>query len=293
MFKIGDFSKFTRVSVKTLRHYDELGLLKPCRVDPFTNYRYYSADQLPKLHRILALKDLGFSLEQIDHLVAQELPLDELRGMFRLKRAEIEQRLRAEQEKLSRLETHLALLERSSREPSAVVVRAVASQWVAGLRAPWAEDDGDAAARFKLVETFAARRRVRAPLPPLMVYYDQEEDDQEPVQEGAQDVEVAVPLTAAVPGQDRVQVHELPGHSAMACLIHTGGYERLGQSLGQLLGWIEANRFAIAGPMREVYLRFCADQEGYVLLDGFLTDRDDQFVTELQVPVAKEQFRND
>jgi DNA-binding transcriptional MerR regulator len=67
MIKIGDFSKLSQATVKALRLYDEMGLLKPARVDNFTGYRYYSADQLPRLNRILALKDLGFSLEQIAH----------------------------------------------------------------------------------------------------------------------------------------------------------------------------------------------------------------------------------
>lgn len=55
MFKIGDFSKLSRVSVKTLRYYDEIGLLKPVGVDRFTRYRYYSAEQLPLLHRTESL----------------------------------------------------------------------------------------------------------------------------------------------------------------------------------------------------------------------------------------------
>ncbi|MDZ4875250.1 MAG: hypothetical protein CLLPBCKN_004646 [Chroococcidiopsis cubana SAG 39.79] len=62
MFKIGDFSKLSRVSIKALRLYDEMGLSKPIQVDQFTSYRYYCASQLPRLNRILALKDLGFSL---------------------------------------------------------------------------------------------------------------------------------------------------------------------------------------------------------------------------------------
>jgi DNA-binding transcriptional MerR regulator len=62
MFKIGEFSKFSQVTVKTLRYYDQIGLLKPAEVDRFTGYRYYSVDQLPRLNRILALKDLGLSL---------------------------------------------------------------------------------------------------------------------------------------------------------------------------------------------------------------------------------------
>ena len=65
MLKIGDFSSLSQVSIKTLRYYDERGLLSPAHVDPQTGYRYYSASQLSRLHRILALKDLGFSLEQI------------------------------------------------------------------------------------------------------------------------------------------------------------------------------------------------------------------------------------
>lgn len=68
VLKIGDFSRLTFVSVKTLRYYDELGLLRPVRVDEFTGYRYYSADQLPRLNRILALKDLGLSLEEVKKL---------------------------------------------------------------------------------------------------------------------------------------------------------------------------------------------------------------------------------
>jgi DNA-binding transcriptional MerR regulator len=65
VLKIGEFSTLTQVSIKTLRHYDELGLLKPVRIDPESGYRYYSASQLPRLHRILALKDLGFPLHRV------------------------------------------------------------------------------------------------------------------------------------------------------------------------------------------------------------------------------------
>jgi DNA-binding transcriptional MerR regulator len=87
MFKIGEFSRLSRVSVRMLRHYDQLGLLKPSRTDNFTNYRYYSADQLPRLNRILALRDLGFSLEQIGNMLDEELSAEQLMGMLNLKRA--------------------------------------------------------------------------------------------------------------------------------------------------------------------------------------------------------------
>src|SRR5579862_8956297 len=93
MFKIGDFSKLSQVSMKTLRFYDQLGLLKPTHVDDFTGYRYYTADQLPRLNRILAFKDLGFTLEQIGPLLEEGIPAAQIRGMLRLKQAEIQQRM--------------------------------------------------------------------------------------------------------------------------------------------------------------------------------------------------------
>ncbi len=65
MLKIGEFSKLSRVSVRMLRHYDEIGLLKPAEIVSFTDYRYYREDQLPAMCRITALKDMGFSLAEI------------------------------------------------------------------------------------------------------------------------------------------------------------------------------------------------------------------------------------
>ena len=61
MLKIGEFSKLSRVSIRMLRHYDEIGLLKPAQTDSLTDYRYYRADQLPTVCRIAALKDMGIA----------------------------------------------------------------------------------------------------------------------------------------------------------------------------------------------------------------------------------------
>src|SRR5690349_13499337 len=111
MFKIGDFSKLSRVSVKTLRYYDELGLLKPAHVDHFTGYRYYSADQLPQLNRILALKDLGFSLEPT-----------QMREILLMKQIELRQRVQDDQARLIRVEARLRLIEQEDTMPTYDVV---------------------------------------------------------------------------------------------------------------------------------------------------------------------------
>src|SRR5919202_3179595 len=122
MFKIGVFSRISQVPVATLRFYDEVGLLKPMRLDPFTGSPYYAADKLPRLNRILALKDLGFSLEQIAHLLDEDLPTAQLRGMLRLKRMELQQRLQDEQARLARVEARLRQIELEESMPTHEIV---------------------------------------------------------------------------------------------------------------------------------------------------------------------------
>ncbi len=90
MFSIGDFAKHGRVSVRMLRHYDAIGLLRPAHVDPYSSYRSYTAEQLARLNRVIALKDLGFTLTQVHEILDAEISADELRGMLRLRRAELE-----------------------------------------------------------------------------------------------------------------------------------------------------------------------------------------------------------
>ena len=117
MFKIGDFSKLGQVSVRMLRHYDQLGLLKPDDIDKFSGYRYYSAGQLAQLNRILFFKDLGFSLQQIKDLLRNNLPTDQLRGMLRMKQVELERELRDSHARLARVEARLQQIELEGAPP--------------------------------------------------------------------------------------------------------------------------------------------------------------------------------
>src|SRR5260370_3850104 len=135
MLKIGDFSKVSLVSVKALRYYDELGLLKPALVDALTGYHYYSASQLPRLNRILVLKDLSLSLQQIAHLLDQELTPDQIRGMLRLKQVELHQQLEEGQARLERIEAWLQAFEQKAIMPAYdVVLKKVAPLQVAQVR---------------------------------------------------------------------------------------------------------------------------------------------------------------
>jgi len=130
MFSIGEFARLGTVSVRTLRHYDEIGLLRPARVDPDTGYRGYSADQLGQLNRIVALKELGLSLNQVRLLLAG-ITLDELRGMLMLRRAQLEQELHAQQSQLLGVEARLSYIEREGAMPADdIVVKKLPAQGV-------------------------------------------------------------------------------------------------------------------------------------------------------------------
>ena len=122
MLKIRDFARLGDVSMVALRHYDEIGLLKPSKVDPETGYRLYSLDQLPQLQRILALKDLGLGLAQIAQILDEGLTPAALQGMLRLRQAELQQRVQVEQEQIARIAARLQYLEQSGSMPEYEVV---------------------------------------------------------------------------------------------------------------------------------------------------------------------------
>lgn len=122
MLKIGEFSRLSQVTVKTLHHYDELGLIKPAHIDPVTNYRFYTVEQLPRLHRIMALKEMGLSLEQIGLMLEKELSTEEMRGMLHFKQAEIQQEMREAQRQLAMVEFRLRMIEAEVNFPELDVV---------------------------------------------------------------------------------------------------------------------------------------------------------------------------
>ena len=134
MLKIGDFSALSQVSIKTLRYYDETGLLPPVHVDPVNGYRYYSASQLSQLHRILALKDFGFTLEQIGKALDEGITADQMRGMLLLRQAEQQRRVEEESDRLSRLNSRIRLIEQENHMAYDVVIKPIPRQWIASVR---------------------------------------------------------------------------------------------------------------------------------------------------------------
>ena len=183
MFRIGDFSRLSLVSVEALRYYDELGLLKPARVDEFTGYRYYAASQLTRLNRVLALKDMGLSLEQIALLLDKEPTPDQIRGMLRLKQVELQQQLVEGQARLTRIEAWLQAFEQEVTMPGYdVILKKVAPLKVAQVRgvAPSMEQIGPTLDRlFDQVMAYIGQHGATVVEPATTLYYDSEFRDRD------------------------------------------------------------------------------------------------------------------
>ena len=273
LFKIGDFSRLTRVSVKALRYYDDLGLLPPAQIDRYTSYRYYTMEQLPRLNRILALKDLGLTLEQIGHVLDAGLPAAQIRGMLVLKRAELQQTVEATQAQLARVEARLRLIEQEDTMPDyEVILKQVEAQRVAGVRDVIPDETLVTPTFNRLFDeviSYVAQHGARPNGPGIALWHDT-------FDQRARDMEVAaaMPTADSLPDGARVHVHDLPA-ATMASVVHHGSFDGLGPAYNAVLSWITANGYQVTGPSREVYLQYDRDGDP------------GQYVTELQFPVAK------
>lgn len=269
MFKIGEFSKMVKVPVATLRYYDQLGLLKAVEIDRSTGYRYYSATQLPRLHRILALKGLGFSLDQISTVLDEGPSLEQMRGMLRLRQAQIKQQLTETQSQLLEVETRLRQIEREEALSTyEVLLKHVEPQLVASIRVILPEHNRITPLYNELYETLRLCADEHGPA--MAIWYDEEFKTQDV--DGA----AAFILRKPVPEQGAVHVHELPAITA-AVTIHQGSYNTLIEAHEAILKWIELNDYRPAGSSREIYLH-----------NGMPVDHNDpSYITEVQYPVEK------
>lgn len=269
MFSIGAFAKYGGVSVRMLRHYDAVGLLRPAHVDPHTGYRFYEAEQLARLNRVIALKELGLTLDQVRAILDGDLEAGELRGMLRLRRAELESAMAADAARMTQVEARLRMIESEGQMSSDdVVIKRIPAMRVAELTT--------------VVESFEPRlitplitslyeelwsRMQAAGLRAsgaAVAYYENPE--------GPVTVHASIPVDSEpAPGHD-FSVVDLPEVEA-ATLVHKGPAELVIPSVQALARWIDTNGYSSMGPAREVTLScpHCGDHA----------------VTELQEPVAR------
>jgi DNA-binding transcriptional MerR regulator len=272
MFSIGEFARHGRVSVRMLRHYDAIGLLRPAAIDPGSGYRFYQAAQLSELNRIIALKELGFTLQQVQAIVAETVSAAELRGMLKLRRAEVHAQIEAETTRLARIEARLLTIEDEARVPAdGVVVKRLAAVRVAELSAVAASYEPEAITPVigPLYQDLWPQICAAgiSPAGPALAYYQDVPDG-----DGTVLVHAAVPVNAGDPEPGwAFAVLDLPEVASAAAIIHHGSMDDVMPTGQALARWVDANGFRSAGYAREVTLEWDPDP--------------DQWVTELQQPI--------
>jgi DNA-binding transcriptional MerR regulator len=272
ILKIGEFARVGQVSIATLRYYDQCGLLKPNALDPDTGYRYYSLDQLARLNRILALKELDFPLEQIARLLEEDLSLEQLRGMFTLKQAQTQQLIDTEQARLTRLAARICQIEQEGKMPAYdVILKQVDPLLVASIRdrIPIISERGHL---YETLSAYLDQQGVQGSQPDLLLLHSRHRLHDE---EMSIDVEVAMPLPTALPGNEQIRIRRLP-RGLMAYTVHTGEDLFLGRAYVALYRWMTDNGYRLIGPPRLVHLQHAKDMDP------------SQYVTEVQFPVEKE-----
>ena len=259
MFSIGEFSKLGRVTVDTLRHYDALGLLKPAKVDPITGYRYYSARQLMSLNRIVALKEVGFSLDEIARILQDKLTSDQLRGMLKAQLIRAESDIQAAQWRQERILARLNFLELEDNMPTyEVTLKPVEKQTIAAIRevVPTIEQMPERCS--EMFDTIAHWMNVnRLPFGPSLTIYHNETYTRENI-----DTECAfiIPDTAtpkAAKPDRRIKVRQLEALPLAASTIVTDGFYKkvdgLKPAYDAIAHWIEENSYHLVGTTRELF----------------------------------------
>lgn len=270
MFKIGDFSRLSSVSVRMLRHYEKMGLLIPEQVDQFTGFRYYSAEQLARMNKIQHLRQLGFSLALVKEMLDADSPAD-MERYFALRKAEIE-------EEMSKVSTQGKLLEQAfevlkgdqSIMEYTVILKEIPERKVASVRGILPQYNQEGMLWGKLYEGIH-RLGVKQPKEPLMmaVYHDRE------YKESDADVEVQTQVEGDYPDTDAIKFHTVPAVQ-VASVTFNGSYDLMGKVTEAAAQWIESNGYQMDGEMFNIY---------YV--GPPMETNPDKWVTEACFPVSK------
>ena len=275
MFKIGEFARMGQVSVRTLHHYEDIGLLKPLQIDRFTGYRYYSTSQLPRLNRIVALKGVGLSLEEIGQLLDADLVPAQLKTLLQSKQAEFRRQLKETETYLSRLETWLKQLESGENEMNAtseyeITLKKVEPILVASLRQtipPYGLLHGP----FGVLRSYLSQFGFTRSKPSMVLWhFNPAQNDEQ-----GYEVEVAEQLDETVPDDAQIKVYSLPQIEFAASVVHHGDFETAYQAYQALGSWVEAQGYEVRGPTRQIHHVFSPGQDPTT------------FVTEFQLPVTK------
>jgi len=268
MYRVGMFSKLGKVTIKTLHHYNEVGLLVPAHVDEENGYRYYTTDQLFRLNEIIALRQMGFSIPEISAIVDGH----NITGILMQRKAELESEVQNVTDRLFRLNHYINEQKEGHSMKYQAVIKEIPSYTVYSARytipnyaalneimPALGEKVGKANPGLKCVEPGYC----------FNVYLDGEYRDTDI------NVEICEAVTSRGKDGDGIVFKDIPAVTAVS-VLHRGAYEKIGAAYAYAVQWTEQNGYQIVDNVRESYI------------DGIWNkDNVDDWLTEIQVPVVK------
>ncbi len=270
MFKIGEFSKLTQVSIRMLRYYDEMGLLTPAETDKFTNYRLYSIEQIPVLNKIIFLRDLGFNVSEI--AVALDHWDDEfITDQLDKKHVEIENMIKAEQDKLSKIE----LAKRDIRQEKITIhynvsIKSIPSYQVFSLRrvVPDYYAEGQL---WKEMSAFADENNISVSNNTFTIYHDTD------YRETDVDIEICAPVARIGTDMGGFTYRNTDPVPIMACTMVYGSFKNIAGAYLAFASWLQVHsQYKMGGPSRQIVHRGPWNEEN-----------PDKYLTEIQIPLEK------
>lgn len=259
------FSKMNHVTVKTLHHYDDIGLLKPYVIDPESGYRYYTIGQSYTLHRINALKQIGFGLDDIRSIINGKS-----KGDYLLKRkSELLRELAETTKKLADVEYYLSGYENRIHEDYEILIKEIPSVIVVSKRTILSSHKDLFHVMPEMGKIMGELGCICAiPEYCFNIYHDRE------YKENNIDVEICEAVTEIKPNAKGLTFKSIPKVETAACLFHKGSYETLPNAYLALTSWMENNGYTLYDFPRESYI------------DGIWNkENDNEWLTEIQFPI--------
>lgn len=272
MIRIGDFSKLTRISIRMLRHYNEIGLLMPDEIDNFTGYRYYSETQLPLANRISALKEMGFSLAAITEILKEYDNPDALKKFLALKYAEIKEQAENVNRQMLLLETTINRLRKDENVMNYnVLLKELPQRYVVSLRKviPSYESEGMLWEQL-MKETAPLNMQMANPCNAIAVFHD------EGYKESDVDVEIQMSVDGEYGNTENV-VFKTIAPIQIASVTFKGGYEQIQSVNESIANWVKDNNYNFDGAMFNIYH-----------VSPAMEKNPDNWVTEVCYPVKKQ-----
>lgn len=270
MFRIGEFSKMTKTTIKALRYYDEIGLLKPEHTDAFTGYRFYSTNQLFLLHRIQSFRQIGLSTDEIKQILAEQ----DATPFLQKRKAELLGMIQTEQEQLSRIEFILSGKEEKCFMEYHATLKELPACTVYSKKMTAPSYD----AYFQLIPEIGAAVSEQYPdlkctVPEycFIVYLDGEYREK--------DIHVEFCEAVDQMKEDFGDIRFKKMEPVLAVsVMHKGPYAGLSKVYAYAFKWIEENGYLVSGSPRESYIDGIWNQE-----------QEEDWLTELQIPVQKKK----